>query len=300
MTECACVCLCIYSWSRLIVLFVVAVDGHTAMVRDWPRHGSHSRDDACCWVITEDGVCGLTVFPSAAKDEDLAVAHWHATALLQEGRERNQWRQLYTNPAFLGDQTKQSLFLVQQVCVIYYLFAEGVDHMHPVILCGVIAEYGLGETTAHIDQVVEGHCCDTALGDGDAGLEHPTICLWIIALNLWHIVEVVGCGKTKGPIIYKNKWQNLMRMTHFTETSFICTTWWKYVLCSLFCGLILADLYFILSGCASMSCIFSPLVLPNNIPFLAVFPRCNHRGYSVMNNTCTSIYSNQQGPLGSM
>lgn len=41
--------------------------------------------------------------------------------------------------------------------------------MHPVVLYGVVAEYGLGETTTHIDQVVEGHCCDTALGDGDVG-----------------------------------------------------------------------------------------------------------------------------------
>lgn len=41
--------------------------------------------------------------------------------------------------------------------------------MYPVVLCRVIAEYGLGETTTDIDQVVEGHCCDTALSDGDVG-----------------------------------------------------------------------------------------------------------------------------------
>lgn len=44
-----------------------------------------------------------------------------------------------------------------------------MNHMHPVVLYRVIAVYGLGETTAHVDHVVEGHSCDTALGDGDVG-----------------------------------------------------------------------------------------------------------------------------------
>lgn len=56
--------------------------------------------------------------------------------------------------------------------------------MYPVVLCGVVAEYGLGETTAHIDQVVEGHCRDAALGDGDVCPQQPRVCLRIIALNL--------------------------------------------------------------------------------------------------------------------
>lgn len=58
---------------------------------------------------------------------------------------------------------------VSYLNLISYLFAEGVNYMHPVVLCGVIAVNGLGETTAHIDQVVEGHGCDAALGNGDVG-----------------------------------------------------------------------------------------------------------------------------------
>lgn len=53
--------------------------------------------------------------------------------------------------------------------VLCYLFVKGVNHMYPVVLFGVIAEYGLGQTTAHIDQVVEGHCCDATLRNGDVG-----------------------------------------------------------------------------------------------------------------------------------
>lgn len=41
--------------------------------------------------------------------------------------------------------------------------------MYPVVLYWVVAEYGLGQTTAHVDQVVEGYCCDATLGDGDVG-----------------------------------------------------------------------------------------------------------------------------------
>lgn len=48
-------------------------------------------------------------------------------------------------------------------------FVKGVDHMHPVVLQRVVAEYGLGETAAHIDQVIERHGCDATLGDGDVG-----------------------------------------------------------------------------------------------------------------------------------
>lgn len=67
-----------------------------------------------------------------------------------------------------------------------YLFVEGVDHVHPVVLRGVVAEYGLGETTGHVDQVVEGHRCDAALGDGDVGPQQPRVRLRVVALNLTH------------------------------------------------------------------------------------------------------------------
>ncbi len=71
----------------------------------------------------------------------------------------------YTNQWFL----QLTAWVFPYLHFVYYLFVEGVNHMHPVVLCRVVAEYGLGETTAHIDQVVEGHCCDTTLGDGDVG-----------------------------------------------------------------------------------------------------------------------------------
>lgn len=77
-----------------MVLVIVAMDGYTTVVGDRPWHGCHSGDDASRRVIAQDGVCCFPVFPSATKDEDLAIAHRHATALLQEGRNRNLHSQL--------------------------------------------------------------------------------------------------------------------------------------------------------------------------------------------------------------
>lgn len=54
-------------------------------------------------------------------------------------------------------------------------FAEGVHDVDPVVLRRVVAEDGPGEATAHVDQIVEGHGCDAALGDGDAGPEQPRV-----------------------------------------------------------------------------------------------------------------------------
>lgn len=68
--------------SEPVVLVIVAVNGYTAVVGDWPRHGGHPCDDACRWVVTQDGVGGFAIFPSSTEDEDLTVAHRHATALL--------------------------------------------------------------------------------------------------------------------------------------------------------------------------------------------------------------------------
>lgn len=65
-----------------------------------------------------------------------------------------------------------------------YLLAEGVDHMHPVILTGVIAENGLGEAPRHVDEVVEGHGSDAASGYGDVGPQEPRIQLGVVALDL--------------------------------------------------------------------------------------------------------------------
>ena len=53
--------------------------------------------------------------------------------------------------------------------MVLYLLAKGADHMHPIVLYWVIAEDGLGETSRHVDQVVEGHRGDTALSNGNVG-----------------------------------------------------------------------------------------------------------------------------------
>lgn len=44
-----------------------------------------------------------------------------------------------------------------------------MDDVYPVILQRVVAEKRLGETAAHVDQIVEGHGGDAAIGDGDVG-----------------------------------------------------------------------------------------------------------------------------------
>lgn len=44
-----------------------------------------------------------------------------------------------------------------------------MDDVYPVVLRRVVAEEGPGEAATHVDQIVEGHGCDAALGDGDVG-----------------------------------------------------------------------------------------------------------------------------------
>ena len=75
-----CVHACVFAlraclWSELVILVVVAMDGYTAVVGDWPWHGCHPCDDTRSRVITQDGVCCFAAFPSAAEDEDLTIAH---------------------------------------------------------------------------------------------------------------------------------------------------------------------------------------------------------------------------------
>lgn len=81
-------CVC-FSGVRLrsepVVFIGVAVDGHATVVGDGSRHGRYAHDDARRWVVTKDGVRGVAAFSSAAKDEDLPVAHRHAAALLRDG-----------------------------------------------------------------------------------------------------------------------------------------------------------------------------------------------------------------------
>lgn len=70
-----------------------------------------------------------------------------------------------------------------------YLFCKCMYHMHPVVFCGVVAEYGPGETAAHVHEVVERHGGDAALGDGDVSSEEPSVRLWIITLDLGHTIK---------------------------------------------------------------------------------------------------------------
>lgn len=67
--------LCVHLGSEPVVFIGVAVDGHAAVVGDGPRHGCYAHDNARRWVVTQDGVRGFAVFSSAAKNEDLPVAH---------------------------------------------------------------------------------------------------------------------------------------------------------------------------------------------------------------------------------
>lgn len=73
LRECLCVRSC--SWSRLEVFVIVTMDGYAAVVGDGSRHRGCSRHDACCWVVTQDGVCGFAIFPPATEDVDLSVTH---------------------------------------------------------------------------------------------------------------------------------------------------------------------------------------------------------------------------------
>lgn len=102
-----------------MVLVIVAMDGDTAVVGDGPWHGCHSCDDASRRVIAQDGVCCFPIFPSATKDEDLAIAHRHATALLQErgGQKFAFTASEYTNAKFLQLQL-QSFSASYQLCLL--------------------------------------------------------------------------------------------------------------------------------------------------------------------------------------
>lgn len=169
------------SWSELVVLVIVAVNGDAAVVGDGSWHGGHPRDDACGRVVAQDGVGGLAVLPSAAQDEDLPVADWHAAALLQPQGEtgENSLAEVAGSAPMVGDRH-----------VFSYLFVKGVNHVHPVVLYGVVAEDGLGQTAAHVDQVIEGNGSDATPGDGDVGPQQPGVALGVVALNLQRAVQI--------------------------------------------------------------------------------------------------------------
>lgn len=69
-------------------LVIVAVDGDTSVVGDGPGHGCHAGDDARGRVVALDGVRGLARLTPTTQDEDLAITHGHATALLHGQTEK--------------------------------------------------------------------------------------------------------------------------------------------------------------------------------------------------------------------
>lgn len=122
-----CVSLCFVFWSEFMILVIVAVDGDTAVIRDGPRHSCHPCDDASWRVIAQDGVHGLSVFPSATKDEDLTVAHRHATALLQKHHatknvsiflNRHQRPVILLLSTFRDVTLKQQWYVINTVCCV--------------------------------------------------------------------------------------------------------------------------------------------------------------------------------------
>lgn len=52
---------------------------------------------------------------------------------------------------------------------VWYLFAERVHHMHPIIFGGVITVDGFGQTSGNIDEVVQRYSRDASLSDGNVG-----------------------------------------------------------------------------------------------------------------------------------
>lgn len=95
--------------------------------------------------------------------------------------------------------------------VFRYLSAEGVAHMHPVVLWRIVAVDGLGETTAYVDKVIERNGRDIGFGEGNRFLQLPAVWLWVITLDLKHNEN--GCL-----IILKS----LNFINYFTLVSYFC------------------------------------------------------------------------------
>ncbi len=70
--------------------------------------------------------------------------------------------------------------------VFRYLSAEGVAHVHPVVLWRIVAVDGLGEATAYVDEVIERNGRDIGFGEGNRFLQLPAVWLWVITLDLKH------------------------------------------------------------------------------------------------------------------
>lgn len=64
----------------------------------------------------------------------------------------------------LGSETE---IFTHNVSKMRYLFTKRMNHVHPVILRGVVAVDRFGQTAGYVDEVVERDGCDAAFGDGD-------------------------------------------------------------------------------------------------------------------------------------
>lgn len=73
-------------WSILALelkaFLIVSMNSHTAMVGHWPGHCGYPCDDTCRRIITENSVCGFSVFPSSTQDIYFTITHRHTTVFL--------------------------------------------------------------------------------------------------------------------------------------------------------------------------------------------------------------------------
>lgn len=58
------------------------MNSHTAMVGHWSGHRSHSCDDTCRRIVTENSICGFSIFPSSTQDIDFTITNRHTTVFL--------------------------------------------------------------------------------------------------------------------------------------------------------------------------------------------------------------------------
>lgn len=68
--------------SELKAFFIVSMYSHTAVIGHWPGHCSYPCDDTCCRIITENSVCGFSIFPSSTQDIYFTITHRHTTVFL--------------------------------------------------------------------------------------------------------------------------------------------------------------------------------------------------------------------------
>lgn len=73
-------------WGILVLelkaFLIVSMNSHTSMIGHWPGHCSYPCDDTCCRIITENCVCGFSIFPSSTQDIYFTITYRHTTVFL--------------------------------------------------------------------------------------------------------------------------------------------------------------------------------------------------------------------------